>query len=269
VIKRSVIIGTGTVILVIGLTCLALLQTGVIYPPASIGPVNLAEVKSPEPAAESGQQAPGTPNAPSQPPALSPESGGGPSAQGGLQQPPAGIEAQKPIPVPQVGKGERRYPGQLGQPQTTPKSAEIDKKRRQTAEGLESKHYAHKYESERHAHKYESERHARKTAAASAKKPVVIKLRFDPARNRQINVARVHKGDKIKMKVRRVGHVDRRIYLTYGKKLDSEQGAVLKLGTKYSAYQRSRHYPNDRGYYVIEMRIYPGNRWNIKPRSFV
>ena len=169
--KRGVIIGIGTAILVVGLAGLALLQTGVIYPPLSIGPVNLGEVKSPEPSAESGQQAPGTPSAPAQPPALSPESGGGPSAQGGLQQPPAQQETQKPIPVPQVGKGERRYPGQLGEPRTAPRSAEIDKKRKQTTKGSESKRYARKYE---------SERHARKKAAASAKKPVVIRLRFNP-----------------------------------------------------------------------------------------
>ena len=63
--------------------------------------------------------------------------------------------------------------------------------------------------------------------------------------------------------------MDSRIYLTYDEKLDSKQGAVLKLSARYSAYQRSRYYPNDRGYYVIEMKIYPGNRWNIKPRSYV
>ena len=103
-VKRGVLLGIGTAILVVGLAGLALLQTGVIYPPLSIGPVNLGEVKSPEPSAESGQQAPGTPSAPAQPPALSPESGGGPSAQGGLQQPPARQETQKPIPVLRLEK---------------------------------------------------------------------------------------------------------------------------------------------------------------------
>ena len=43
----------------------------------------------------------------------------------------------------------------------------------------------------------------------------------------------------------------------------------MKVGTRYSMYRGVGYYPYERGYYVIEMKIYPGNRWNIKPRSFV
>ena len=68
-IKHGVVIVIGSLILVVGLTGLALLQTGVIYPTASIGPVNLPEVKSSEPTPESGQQAAGPAGAPALQPA--------------------------------------------------------------------------------------------------------------------------------------------------------------------------------------------------------
>jgi hypothetical protein len=217
--------------MVVGLTGLALLQTGVIYPPASIGPVNLPEVKSPEPPPLSGQ---------------------GPSAQGGQQAPSEDLGTPKTATAPQVGKGERRNQGQaqVEQPRTTPGSAEIDRQRRQ----------AHS--------KSESERYAQKVPPAQTTKPVVIRFNFDPARNRRLDVAQVHLGDKIRVKVRQVGQVGRRVYFTYSRSLNSPQGAVLKLETMYS-FERRVISGRDSGYYVIEVKIYPGNRWNTKPRSFV
>jgi hypothetical protein len=99
--------------------------------------------------------------------------------------------------------------------------------------------------------------------------PVVIRFRLDPARNREIYVARVHSGDRIKVKVRQVGPVGRRVYFSYTSGIDSKNGAFVKATTAGPAYGPAGFYPYQRGYYVIEMRIYPGNRWNIKPRSFV
>jgi hypothetical protein len=70
------------------------------------------------------------------------------------------------------------------------------------------------------------------------------------------------------VKVRRVGQVDRKVHFTFSRNINSPQGAVLKLETMHS-FGRPVTYSTDRGYYMIEVKIYPGNRWNIKPRSFV
>lgn len=250
-IKRGVIIFIGSVILAGGLSGLALLQTGVIYPPASIGPVNLPEVTSSEPLPESGQQAPGAASAPALQPAPPSRSGQAPSAD---------LGTPKPGAVPPAGKGERQYSGQAQgeQPRTTPRSAEIDRERRQAARKSESKRY----------NEYESRRYAHNAAPTQTTKPVVIRFKFDPARNRRLDVAQVHLGDKIRVKVRQVGYVGRRVYFTCSRSLNSSQGAVLKLETMYPFERRvaSRRYS---GYYVIEVKIFPGNRWNTKPRSFV
>jgi hypothetical protein len=261
VIKRGAIIIIGTVILVAGLTGLALLQTGVICPPASIGPVNTPEVQSSVPAPESGKQVPGPAGGPERQPSPSLEQGQGPSAQGGQQPPSANLGTQKPIAVPQVGNGERRYPRQnrVEQPRAVARSAQLDRKRRQAAA---------KSERERFARKSESKRNARKAASAHTAKPVVIRFNFDPALNRRLDLAQVHLGDKIRVKVRQVGWVDRRVYLAYSNSPDSPQGAVLMLETMVS-FERRGAYRHNRGYYVIEVKIYPGNRWNIHPRSFV
>ena len=259
-IKHGVVIVIGSVILVVGLTGLALLQTGVICPTASIGPVNLPEVKSSEPPPESGQQAAGPAGAPALQPAPPAGSGQGPSAQGGQQAPSADLGTQKPAAVPQVGKGERPYQGQAQaeRPRTTARSAEIDRQRRQEAGKSASKRYD----------EYESRPYAHKSTPGQTTGPVVIRFKFDPARKRRLDVAQVHLGDKIRVKVRQVGYVGRRVYFTYSRSLNSPQGAVLKLETMYP-FERRVISRRDRGYYLIEVRIYPGNRWNTKPRSFV
>lgn len=264
-IKSGVIIGIGTVILAIGLSGLGLLQTGVIHP---------TEVKLPEPA--TSQQSQGPVNQTASAVAPAPQSGVGPGTQTGANpaesslqrpQPPSGdLAAEEPVPVPQAGKGERRYPNQdqfarfrsspvqiqsdLSQDAKTTRAPNCDEKRRQ-------------------AHlKSESERYARKTPPAHSAHPVVIRFNFDPARDRGLNVAQVHSGDKIRVKWRQVGQVDRSVYFTFSKNINSPKGAVLKLETRRS-FDHPAMYRTDRGYYVIEVKIYPGNRWNIKPRSFV
>ena len=264
-IKPGAFIGIGTVILVIGLSGLGLLQTGVIHP---------TEVKSPEPA--TGQQPEGSVNQTAPAAAPAPQSGVEPGAQTGANlpesalqghQPPSGdLAAKEPVPIPQVGKGERLYPKQdqfahfrsspvqiqreLSQDANTTRAPKCDEKRSQ-------------------AHlKSESARHACKMPPAHRAQPVVIRFHFDPARDRGLNVAQVHSGDKIRVKWRQVGQVDRSVYFTFSKNLNSPKGAVLKLETRRS-FDRPVMYRTDRGYYVIEVKIYPGNRWNIKPRSFV
>jgi hypothetical protein len=265
VIKPGAIIGIGTVILVIGLSGLGLLQTGVIHP---------TEVKSPEPA--TGQQSEGPMNQTAPAAAPAPQSGVEPGAQTGAnlagsalqgRQPPSGdLAAEEPVPVPEAGKGESGYPKQdrLGHPQSSP--VQIQRELSQDAKTTREPKCDEK-RSKAHL-KSESERYARRTPPAHSAQPLVIRFNFDPARDRGLNVAQVHSGDKIRVKWRRVGQVDRRVYFTFSKNINSPKGAVLKLKTRRS-FDRPVMYRTDRGYYVIEVKIYPGNRWNIKPRRFV
>jgi hypothetical protein len=78
----------------------------------------------------------------------------------------------------------------------------------------------------------------------------------------------VHLGDRIRVYVQQVGPVDRRVYFTFSESLNSTQGAVLELETM-RWFEPPVMYRPVQGYYVIEIRIYPNNRWNIPPRSFV
>ena len=255
--KRGVIIGIGTVLLVIGLTGLGLLETGVIYP---TGPTGLPEVKQPEQAAGSTQGARSPGNQTVQQPAPGSQSGGTP--------------CEKPGTVSQAGNGERLYPKQdpLAQPNPSmaaPETAggagsrvrnqKFDENRLRALLKSESKHYAGETS---------TSRYARNAPTANTVKPVVIRFNFDPAQGRRLDVARVHLGDRIRVHVRQVGQVDRRVYFTFSESLNSSQGAVLKLETMRT-FEHPIMYGPDQGYYVIEIKIYPNNRWNISPRSFV
>lgn len=263
-IKRGVIIGIGTVILVIGLTGLGLLQTGVIYP---------TEVKSLEIAAPTGQQSQCPVDQTAQASAPAPQIGVSPDTETGAEpgvqgpQPPSGeLAGEKPVQVPQAGKGERRYPkqDQVAHPRSSPVQTQ-----RELSQGPETTRELKAGEKRRLAHhESESKRYAHKRSPAHSAQPVVIRFNFDPAQDRALNVAHVHSGDKIRVKLRRVGQVDSRIYFTVSRSINSPKGAVLKVKTRY-AFDQSDMYRTDRGYYVIEVTIYPGNRWNIKPRSFV
>jgi hypothetical protein len=133
----------------------------------------------------------------------------------------------------------------------------------------QAKSSVRKAESKSHLYKAKSKSYARKAQPASGMKPVVITFRFDPVRDRELYVARVHSGDEIKMNVRRVGMADGRVYLAYTRNPDSKDGALVKVRAEHSMYRGIGYHPHERGYYVIEMKIYPGKRWNIKPRSFV
>ena len=158
----------------------------------------------------------------------------------------------------------------------------------------------------------ESKRFAAKAGVAK-KRSLTVRLSFDPVRNKQIQIARVHSGDRVAIKIHRVGYPDSRLYLAFNvygdsvdprpgyghgsgavitpvrdddlltltasnmfgavlsRKLDSRDGAILELGTGYHLFQ----HPNfqqaryEQGHFEIEIRIYAGNRWNIKPRSYL
>ncbi len=267
-IKHGAILGIGTVILVIGLTGLGLLQTGVINP---------TEVKLPEPPPASSQQCPGAADqiAPATVPA--PPSGAGAGTQSGAalterpaqgQQPRSGnLAAEKPVPVPHVGSGERRYPKPDQVAKRRPSSVKLN---RELSQGAKTYRKSGKDEKRKPAHRKSGPgRYAHKTSPARSHQPVVIKFTFDPTQDHGLNVAQVHSGDKIKVKLRRVGPVDRRVYFTFSRDINSPQGGVLELKTAGSAEGPAIYRTADAGYYVVEVKIYPGNRWNIKPRRFV
>jgi hypothetical protein len=98
--------------------------------------------------------------------------------------------------------------------------------------------------------------------------PIVIRFTFDPERNRPFDVASVHLGDRVRVKVRQVGQVSRRVYFTFSRGLNSPRGALLELKTMYS-FERPAYFREGGGYYVIQVLIYPDNRWRIMPRSLV
>ena len=272
-IKRSAVMGIGFISLLIGLAGLALLLTAVVHRPAPKGQLGLVDVKPPGPSQE------------------------GPGRPAGLERrelpgPPDGIkQTQEPgsqteqVPAPQSGEG----------PRTPSPPAHTDGASQATNPSLAGSK-------------------ARPHRSPEAVRPVVIRFHFDPAQKREINVAQVHLGDSISVRVRRFGQADLGLHLAFAvpatletgawrqwstgfrraavapihdidrialtadrdfgvaltRQLDSKEGAVLKLGADYPAgpggqFQR----PAMWGGYLIEMRIYSGNRWNIKPRGLL
>ncbi len=204
-------------------------------------------------------------------------------------QPPSGSEQST---IPPVLKGPRRYPEQARPPQVQPEQGPVAKPRPGSGTApARPGNYARA-----------------KPTNESSRQPISLRFSFKPGRQRDIRVARVHLGDRIVIKVRRVGRAERQIYLGFdlpgqaadrsysngermarrsravitpvrdsdqlvlkaesrfgqalSSRLDSREGAVLRLGAKPA---RNSY---DQGYYDIQMKIYPGNRWNIKPRSF-
>jgi len=273
VIKRSAVMGIGFVFLVIGLAGLALLLTAVVHRPASKWQFGLFDVKPPGPLQEGpGRQAglerrqlPGPPD--------------------GIKQTPEPESQTEQVPAPQSGE-EPRIPSPAvntngASPAINPSAAESKPRPRPSPEALQ---------------------------------PVVIRFHFDPAQKREINVAQVHLGDSISVRVRRFGQADLGLHLAFAvpdtletgawrqwstgsrraavapihdidrivltadrdfgvaltRKLDSKEGAVLKLGADYPAGPAFQYRsPAGWGGYVIEMRIYSGNRWKIKPRGLL
>jgi hypothetical protein len=278
VIKRNTVMGIGFVLLLIGLAGLALLQTDLVppflkggrgdfYRPESQGQPGLPDIKPPVPSQQGPDTRAGLERRQLPEPPDGIEKTPGPAsetAEAGTQRPVvdrSGSDAEtKPSPLPPI-------------PPSPPKSL-----------------------------------------------PVVMRFHFDPVQKREINVAQVHLGDSISVRVQRLGQADHGLHLAFAvpdtietpawrgwsagsrravvapiqdvdrislsaegdfgaaltRQLDSKEGAVLKLGADYprrpggsiSTLREAapRGDPSRRVGYEIEMIIYPGNRWNIKPR---
>ncbi len=288
--RHRFFISFGVFLLTLGLAGMALVQTGVIFKTAKGRPDSLFESKAPEQPSESGGQqlaAPGPEERPVQ-------QGNDSAIKTPQQQSPQVSRNDKPVPVPGIGSGNRTYPRQLGQSEMSQKPLPDTN---YAARSLDSNSMS----SRQRKDAVSEQKKSRKDNTAQ---PVVIRIRYNPARTSEIRVARVHFGDRVVLKIRRIGNAERQIYLTFSlpdgyasnrrvsrfaavitpvndndqlsltaqrdfgpdltEKLDSKKGAVLKLGSRESSFSRY-----DRGYYEIEMKIYPGNRWNIRPRSFI
>lgn len=295
--RHGIYIGLGTVFLTLGIAGLAMVQTGVINPgPGRARLELLPEAKAPEVStAPSGQPAPeqstSAPDKLAQAPVQP-----APGPQQPAPQPPGN---EKPIPVPKVGSGNRVYPReqQVEPPvinqKTPPKAAKEKVRIAESKQNVRRESY--------------SARPTTNLSTPSSEQPVVVRFRFDPARDREVSVARVHLGDRVAVRVHRVGESDSRVYLTfnlpgnsdkwnyYGHKSrsgavrtpvrDDDQvtltaedefggGLTRMLDSRDGAVlkvgtKNSRYSRYDRSYLEVEMRIYSANRWNIKPRGLL
>ena len=303
--KRALIVGSGVILLGFGVTGLALMHTGLIYNPSNNASQSLLEEKLPDASPDSIKQA-------SVEGMLPPQAESAPSP--GRQSPNSERSAQnreedqsinkKAVPVPQVGKGLRRFPNlnQLAQPPVSDKKPQMKAERKTrgvdpralTAKAVASKVRASK-------------------AGTSNKQVLTVRFSFNPGKNKQIKVARVHSGDRVAIKVHRVGHPDSRLYLAFNtyeeslrglydygrgpgavvtpvsdndlltlavsrqfgpelsKRLDTREGAVLELGTGYHHYRNPFFHQAryEQGRFEVEIKIYADNKWNIKPRSYL
>ncbi|MCE5332969.1 MAG: hypothetical protein LLG06_00110 [Desulfobacteraceae bacterium] len=297
--KRGIFIGVGTAMVIVGLAGLGLVQTGALFQAEPSKNVLQLPLPTPEATQQSGQQVE------PQQPQPGPDSAQTPGEQS--QQPPSAAAPQQkdqgPVPLPNVGTGNRSYP----KPQVAPFEKGTTERKNAIepppgpAPNRQAQKAAPRVTKERR-HRSETERGG----------PLVIKLRVDPERQRdEIRLARVHFGDRVVVKVRRERGADRQVYLTFGlpdltervgpnrryvtpqavltpvldkdevvlssardfgtsltRRLSSRDGAVLKLGTRSTHVSYSDASYGGRGGYEIEIRIYSENRWNIKPRSY-
>jgi len=321
--RRWIFIGTGTFLLVVGLSGLALLQTSVFE--TIVGPRAERRLDFPQPGisnevpgqpgqsrlegkipAPSQKQIPTAPQAgaPADNPASQPvpplPGGGSAEVSPWPDENAQGQRTETPSQIPPVLKGERRHPGQTGI--SPPPPARSIPGTGSTASGV----------AENARRGYASRQNIPET-----QQPVTIKFVFDPEHGRDIKVARVHFGDRVVIKVRRFGPANRQIFLGFdlpertsgrsysysgrvvrksssvitpvsdsdqltisgkelfgpslARRLDSKDGAILKVGAKHPGRQRFDHdlYRGDNGRCEVEIRIYSGNRWNLKPRSLL
>lgn len=260
---RTAIVGVGAALLVIGLTGLGLVQTGVVLPRGPGKPV--AEKSSALPAA-GAQQPQGALNQAQEQPGLIPKPSVSAPVPAARKSSAKSAPVRKTVPVVRhTNRAVRREAG----PQTVRKSAGSA---RGVPPGFVSRRVRINRDSGLGALKA-SRRHVTTGRVAvspvrAPARPVEIRFTFNPARDRPFGVASVHLGDKIRVNVERIGRVNRRVYFTFSRGLDSRRGAVLELRTMYS-FERSLYMRGSPGYYVIHVRIYPDNRWRIMPRSLV
>jgi hypothetical protein len=292
--KHVTFIGAAIAVLVIGLVCLVLWQIGVISRQTWSGAsADLPQAKVSEqasdnsewkvspalrqlPVQEDGKKTtgPGDQTAPASQPEGPPSIQDGPNPAPDFQaQPSPGSGPEKPVQVQQ--------PGRVPIAEPAPQAAE--------PVGKNGHH-----------------------DSRNAYRPVVISFVFDPDRDHEMNVALVHSGDKIGIKVRPAGEVGCRLFIFWESsgtietkayrewsagsgrspaipvrdgsrivlagaglgagtpsKLNTKDGAVLRFGTECSEYAWRRFQGDYGERYEVEMRIYPGNRWNIRPKSLL
>ena len=257
--NRTAIVGIGAVLLVIGLAGIGLEQTGVIFSRTPTTPV--------------AQKSPGPPVA------------AGPESQPAANQPPKQL---KPVPAPPAAAPVSAARHSREKSAAVKKQVRVSHQAKRAQERDTALRAVRKFaiatsneQSNLTPQKHVSSRvrtHAPLKAARgylalnrspfAPTHPVVIRFTFDPARDRPFSVASIHLGDRVRVNVHQVGQVNRRVYFTYSRGLNSRQGAKLVLKTMYS-FERPVFFRGGRGYYVIQVQIYPDNRWRIMPRSLV
>ncbi|MFZ2445564.1 MAG: hypothetical protein WAW37_04340 [Syntrophobacteraceae bacterium] len=338
--KRGIFIGSGIILLMSGVAGLALLPTDLLN--RSVGTGTEGRLEAPPPVTPEipgkAEQAGVEGKLPAPPDErTSPSAKAGPGANDLSGKPPgprrdlAAPKPQEPARIPPTLKGERGYPGgtQPGQPpqpgrqqaakpaqpgqQQAAKPAQPGRQQAAKPPQLGQKPGAKPGTGPRGGG---PGAYSERKGPPSSRKQVTVRFRYDPARDGNIKVARVHLGDRVDIKVRRVGRAERQLYLGFdlpertetrsypffgqrarktgtvitpvqdndrltlndedlfgaalSRKLDSLDGAVLKLGAKPPRRDsaRSRAFQRESGRYEVEVTIYAGNRWNLKPRSF-
>jgi hypothetical protein len=308
--KRAFIVGSGVILLGFGITGLALMHTGLIHNASNSGSLSLLEEKLPDASPDSSQQAALEAMLPPQAESTTSPAQKSPNGERSAQnREDDQLTNKRAVPVPQVGKGLRRYPNQnqLAQPPVSNRKPQMKAERK--TRGADSRNLA----SKAGAHKVETPKAAASKARASNKQVLTARFSFDPLRNRHIKVARVHSGDRVAIKIRPVGRPDSRLYLAFNtyedsmpglydygrgsgavitpvrdndlltlagsrqfgpelsRRLDTREGAILELGAGYHQYRNPlfRLAGYEQGHFEIEIKIYANNKWNIKPRSYL
>ena len=255
--SRTVIVSVGTALLVIGLGGLGLVQSGVI-PPKAQPPVAQGTTPLGPPASGAalslggpGDMAPGR---------LLPTDNFSSTAS----VPAAPKPSKKIAPVP-------KRAGSATAKKAAPRNDPALKAVRRFAARVHNEASAdgsRKSDFKQARSRAAAKRPAQGRPALYGMRPVVIRFNFDPGRDRPFSVASLHLGDRVRVRLRQVGPVSRRVYFTFSRGLNSPRGAVLELKTMYS-FERPANFRGGQGYYVIQVLIYPDNRWRIMPRSLV
>lgn len=281
-----------------GITGLTLMHTGVIHNPTSQLSEALIEPAPPGSLPDESGQAAVEGKLSTVPqngaPAVGQSTTPQATAQGRLEDQ---TEAEKPVPVPRMAQGPRRYPSQNQVLQPSPSSRKPPARSAETAS---------------HTERSVSRGYTR-PAAAPEKRVITVRVALDPVRKEHIRIARVHTGDRVSIRIRHTEASQGRVYLAFNtyrdfmrrpydyrmapsavitpvrdddrltltpsrqfgselsRRLASKQGAILEIGTDYAPYQGPfiRRLGFEPGRFEIEIRIYGDNKWNIKPRSLL
>ncbi|MGC9194318.1 MAG: hypothetical protein ACP5IL_02555 [Syntrophobacteraceae bacterium] len=246
--NRRAAVTVGVALLIIGLTGLGLVKSGVICPGGAVAPLGGDTLGGAD-----------TTQAAKQPEEVIKPSASGPGEAAG-QSLPRSEAVKKSAPLASNPNGAHPY-----EKSSTPPAGTADHFARS---GLLPQRPALKGHRGYVLPRAGAKHPVRGRFALFPTRPVVITFNFDPARSRSFDVAWLHLGDRVRISVQRVGQVGRRVYFTFSGNLDSRRGARLTLKTMYS-FERPVYYRGAAGYYVVRIRIYPDNRWRIRPRSLV